>query len=207
MKFLRFLAVGLMMSAAAAFAGTAATGNNVKPTLQVTANVQSAVSLTLSTGTAAVSHCPVAGGSTTDYKMDFGTVDALGVNAGACNKFNPAVPGTDSAIYWSDYQLTPIFTSQTAFSGTTISAWVSTDFNAPHNIFIVRDNSATVPAGAGSFAAMSIAQATPDTVAAAGSVSSGTALTRYIGIAVKPDNGAVLQGAQTATVTFTMTVQ
>jgi hypothetical protein len=32
-------------------------------------------------------------------------------------------------------------------------------------------------------------------------------LNRFIGVAVKPDNGAtVLQGAQSATVTFTMTV-
>jgi hypothetical protein len=47
---------------------------------------------------------------------------------------------------------------------------------------------------------------TADTIGAAGVVS-GTALTRFIGVAVTPVNGAALTGAQTATVTFTLTVQ
>ena len=45
--------------------------------------------------------------------MNFGTVDALGINAGNCNKFAPTTPGTTNAIYWSDYNLNPVFTSQT----------------------------------------------------------------------------------------------
>jgi hypothetical protein len=49
--------------------------------------------------------------------------------------------------------------------------------------------------------------ASADTIGAAGVVS-GTALTRFIGVAVAPVNGAgAVTGAQTATVTFTLTVQ
>jgi len=140
--------------------------------------------------------------------MNFGTVDALGVNPGNCNKFNPATPGTTDAIYWTDYQMLPVYTSfTTTITGTTVTAQVTTDFAAPHNIYIVRDtaNSSTVPAGVGSFSAMGTGSA--DTVGVAGVVS-GTALTRFIGVGVKPTNGAtVLNGAQTATVTFTLTVQ
>jgi hypothetical protein len=207
-KYLMIFAVAMMALSTAAFAATTATNTNtVSPTLQISATIQKAVQLTLSTGTAAVTHCTVtATGGTPDYTMNFGTVDALGVNAGNCNKFNPATPGVDNAIYWTDYNLTPIFTSHTATSGTTITAQVTTNFGVS-NIFIVRDaaNSSTVPASAAAFTALSTA--TTDTIAGPG-VTSGTALTRFIGVAVTPANGATVgQGAQSATVTFTLTVQ
>lgn len=206
-KYLMIFALGMMVLSTAAFAGTTAVNTNtVSPTLQISATIQKAVQLTLSTGTAAVTHCTVtATGGTPDYTMNFGTVDALGINAGNCNKFNPATPGVDNAIYWSDYNVTPIFTSHTAVSGTTITAQVTTNFGVS-NIFIVRDsaNSSTVPATAAAFTALGTA--TADTIAGPG-VTSGTALTRFIGVAVKPDNGATVgQGAESATVTFTLTV-
>jgi hypothetical protein len=192
---------------AAAFAGTQGTNTNtVSPTLQVTANVQKAIRLSLSTGSAAVTHCPVANnGGNPDYTMNFGTVDALGINGGNCNKFAPATPGVSSAIYWSDYNLTPVFTGQSATTST-ITAQVTTDFAAPHNVFVVRDsaNSAAVPASAAAFTAMGTGSA--DTIVT--NPASGTSVTRYIGVAVTPANGAtVLTGAQSATVTFTLTVQ
>ena len=203
------LITSLLAIVPASFGATqAANAASVAPTLNISATIQKAVSLTLATGTAAVSHCTVtpAGGSP-DYTMNFGTVDALAINAGNCNKFAPAVPGTNDAVYWSDYELLPVYTSHQSFSGTTVTAQVTTDFAAPHNIFIVRDsaNSSTVPANAAAMTAMGVASA--DTIGAAGVVS-GTALTRYIGVEVKPTNANnVLQGAQTATVTFTLTVQ
>jgi hypothetical protein len=207
-KYLMIFALGMMALSTAAFAGTTAVNTNtVAPTLQISATIQKAVQLTLSTGTAAVTHCTVtATGGTPDYTMNFGTVDALGINTGNCNKFNPANPGVDNAIYWSDYNVTPIFTSHAAISGTTITAQVTTNFGVS-NIFIVRDsaNSSTVPANAAAFTALGTASA--DTIAGPG-VTSGTALTRFIGVAVKPDNGATVgTGAQSATVTFTLTVQ
>ena len=202
----------LLTMASTSFAATSATNaTTVAPTLQVQVNVQKAVSLTLATGaTGGISHCTVtAAGGNPDYTMNFGTVDALGINAGNCNKFNPATPGTSDAVYWSDYQILPVYTSHKTFAGTTVTAQVTTDFGAPHNIFIVRDsaNSATVPASAAAMTAMGTGSA--DTIGAAGVVS-GTALTRYIGVEVTPANNAVtapLTGAQTATVTFTLTVQ
>lgn len=207
-KYLMIFALGMMALSTAAFAGTTAVNTNtVSPTLQISATIQKAVQLTLSTGTAAVTHCTVtATGGTPDYTMDFGTVDALGINAGNCNKFAPATPGVSNAIYWSDYNVTPIFTSHTATSGSVITAQVTTNFGVS-NIFIVRDsaNSSTVPASAAAFTALGTA--TADTIAGPG-VTSGTALTRFIGVAVKPDNGATVgTGAQSATVTFTLTVQ
>jgi hypothetical protein len=201
------LALGMMALSTGAFASTTATNTNtVSPTLQISATIQSAVQLTLSTGTVAPTHCAVTPGTGTDYAMDFGTVDALGVNAGSCNKFAPTTPGVSNAIYWSDYNLTPVYTSQAASANATITAKVSTDFAAPHNIFVVRDsaNSNAIPASAAAFTALSTGA--PDQIA--GSVVSGTPLTRFIGVAVTPSNAAgVLTGTQSATVTFTLTVQ
>src|SRR5215472_5449336 len=201
--------MAVLIAATAAFAGTQATNTNtVSPTLQVSANVQKAVQLTLSTGTVAAAHCPVAAGSGTDYSMSFGTVDGLGINGGNCNKFAPVTPGVSNAVYWSDYQLTPVFSSQSV-STNTITAQVTTTFggvaNGTSNLIIVRDtaNSATLPASAASFSNMGSASA--DTIAT--NAANGTAITRYVGIAVTPANGAsVLTGAQSATVTFTLTV-
>jgi hypothetical protein len=150
----------------------------------------------------------VAAGSGTDYSMNFGTVDGLGINAGNCNKFAPTTPGVSNAVYWSDYQLTPVFSSQSV-STNTITAQVTTTFggvaNGTTNLIVVRDtlNSATLPTSATSFS--NVGSASADTIAT--NATNGTAITRYIGIAVTPANGAtVLTGSQSATVTFTLTV-
>lgn len=199
------LMLTLLVAAPAAFAGTqGANTNTVAPTLQVSINIQKAVRLTLSTGTAAVTHCAVVNnGGNPDYTMNFGTGDALGINAGNCNLFGPANPGVDSAIYWSDYNLTPVFTNQST-TNNTVTAQVTTNFTAA-NASVVRDsaNSSTVPANAAAFTAMGVASA--DTIAT--NLPSGQATTRFIGVAIAPTNGAgTLTGAQSATVTFTLTV-
>src|SRR5437868_15529620 len=93
-KYFTIFALGMMALSTAAFAGTTAVNTNtVSPTLQISATIQKAVQLTLSTGTAAVTHCAVTATGGTDYAMSFGTVDALGINAGSCNKFAPVTPG------------------------------------------------------------------------------------------------------------------
>ena len=204
----------LLTMASTSFAATqAANAATVSPTLNISATIQKAVSLTLATGaTAGISHCTVtAAGGSPDYTMSFGTVDALAINTGSCNKFAPTSPGTTDAIYWSDYQITPVFTSHQTFGSTTVTAQVTTNFAAPNNLYVVRDtsnsNAATVttPAGVAGFTALSTSSA--DTIGASG-VASGTALTRFIGVGVKPlNNASVSYAAQTATVTFTLTVQ
>src|SRR5215813_12456795 len=180
-KYVMIFALAMMTLSTVAFAGTTAVNTNtVSPTLQISATIQKAVRLTLSTGTAAVTHCAVVNnGGNPDYTMNFGTVDALGINAGNCNLFGPTNPGVDSAIYWSDYNLTPIFTGQST-SNNTITAQVTTNFTAA-NASIVRDsaNSNTVPASAAQFTAMGVASA--DTIAT--NAANATALTRFIGVA------------------------
>jgi len=191
--------------AASAMAGTQNTNTNtVSPTLQITVNVQSAIRLTLATGTSAAAHCTVtAAGGAPDYSMNFGTVDALGINSPSCGTVS-ADP-TSGAIYWSDYNLTPSFANESA-SNNTIKAQVTTNFAANSPASIVRDsaNSNTVPTQFSDFTAISTGSA--DTIAT--NATNGIALTRFIGVKVAPTNGAsVVTGSQNATVTFTLTVQ
>lgn len=194
----------LLTMASCMFGATQATNTNaVSPTLALSASIVDAVQLTLTQGTSGTA-CAFSAGSGTDYQMSFGTVDALAINNGSCGqKYTPAQTGAD-AVYYTDYQLNPVFTSQSSTSNPTIKAYVSTNF-ANSNIKIVRDtaNSAAAPAGNG-FTAMSTSSSSPDTLASA--VATGTPLTRYIGVDIAPTNGASLTGAQSATVTFTLTV-
>jgi len=137
-----------------------------------------------------------------DYSMNFGTVDALAINAPACgNKFAPTTPGVTSAVYYSDYKLTPIFTSQLV-STNTLTAYVSSNF-AKANLSIVQDNA--LPALITDLTAMSTVVGAQTNVAT--NATSGTALTRYLGVSIAPTNGAALTGADAATITYTLTVQ
>jgi hypothetical protein len=211
-KYFTIFALGMMALSTAAFAGTVASNTNtVSPTLQISATVQSAVQLTLSTGTSTAKHCAVTTGAPgTDYAMSFGTVDALAISAGGCNSIAPTQPGVTNAIYWSDYNLTPVFTSQAATTNPTITARVTTDFGgATRSLTIVRDVAETgaVPAAFTDFVAMPTA--TQDPIASgATAVKSGTAITRFIGVSVSPTSGTGIPTTpQTATVTFTLTVQ
>lgn len=210
------LAVGLLGLSTVAFAATQGVNTNtVSPTLAVSATIQKAVQLTLSTGTTAgINHCAVvAAGGSPDYTMNFGNVDALAINAGGCNKFAPTTPGTTNAIYWTDYNLTPLYTSQAATNASTITAYVSTNFVGP-NISVVRTvvaDQSTVPANSAAFTNMSTSAAGQDTIATAADMTgtgNGGTMTRFIGVGIAPTNGAAnLTGLQTATVTFTMTIQ
>ncbi len=95
-KYFTIFALGMMALSTAAFAGTTATNTNtVSPTLQISATVQCSCSVDAEHGhrrsDALRGHCQT--GGTPDYTMNFGTVDALGINNGNCNKFAPTTPG------------------------------------------------------------------------------------------------------------------
>lgn len=191
-------AVALVLGAVNASAATQATGvNTVSPTLVVNVTVNKAVSLTLATGTG----CTINAGGGGDYNVNLGTVDALAITAPACgSSFAPTTPGTTNAAYYTDYTVTPIFTSQSV-STNTISAYVSSNF-AKTNLSIVQSNAA--PATIAGLTAMSTNVAAQTNVAT--NATSATPITRYVGVSVAPTNGAALTGADSATITYTLTV-
>ncbi len=185
-----------ILTALPAFASTnAANTNTVSPALVVSVTVQKAISLTLATGTG----CTVSAGS--DYSISLGTVDALGISNGSCgSKFAPATPGTSNAAYYTDYKVTPIFTSQSVATNT-LTAYVSSTFSKA-NLSIVKSDIA--PAAVTDLTAMSTASGSQTTVAT--NATSGAPITRYIGVSVDPTNGAGLTGGDSATITYTLTV-
>ena len=189
----------LALAAVPAFGATqAANTNTISPTLKVNVTVQDAIQLTLAAGAG----CAVTTGSGTDYSMNFGNVDALGINAPTCgSQFAPTTPGTTNAAYYTDYKLTPIFTSQ-AVSTNTLKAYVSTNFSKA-NLSVVYATS--VPATIAGLSAMGTTPATANTLAT--NATSGTALTQYLGVEIAPTNGAPLTGADSAIITYTLTVQ
>jgi len=192
-------AMAMTLSTVQAFAATQATNTNtISPTLVVNVTVQKAVRLTLATGTT----CTVNAGGSGDYNINLGNVDALAIQAPACgNSFAPTTPGTTNAAYYSDYTITPIFTSQSV-STNTIDAYVSSNF-AKANLTVVQANA--LPASIAGLTAMSTSVAAQTSVAT--NALSGTALTRYVGVEIAPSNGPGLTGADAATITYTLTVQ
>jgi hypothetical protein len=196
------LLAGLGLSPAAFAATDAVNASSVSPTMQVTVTVQKAIRLTLSQGSSA-SACAVTTAS--DFSMNFGNVDALGINTPTCgSKFDPATPGTSAAAFYTDYKLTPVFTNQSSTSAT-ISAYVSTNFATLGNVLaVVQANSA--PANIGALSATSTNSGSPTSIGTG--LASGTAITRYIGVTVQPTNSgsATVAGSDAATITYTMTV-
>jgi len=193
------LASILLLAAMPAFATTQATNTNtISPTLKVSVTVQSAIQLTLSTG----GGCTINTGGGGDFSMSFGNVDALGINAPSCgSQFAPTTPGVSNAFYYTPYNITPIFTSQ-AVSTNTLNAYVSTNF-AKANLTVVQSNSA--PATSAALTAMSTSSASPTSVGT--NLASATAVTRYLGVSIAPTNAAGLTGADSAIITYTLTVQ
>jgi hypothetical protein len=186
------LLVAVMLFSVAGFAATSATGTNtVSPTMKVNVTVQNAVELTLSNG-ASGSHCVISAGAPEDYQINFGNVNGLGVGTPTCGTVSTN-PGVD-ATYVTDYQLTPSFSG---FSGTTASIAIgATAFSNPGTLTLKEG------AAAGSVAAVPVAPAV-----VLNNATSGTPITRYLGVTVKNQNGAgAFTGADSSVVTFTLTV-
>src|SRR5262249_2070677 len=116
----------------------------------------------------------------------------------------PTTPGTTPSAYYTDYKLTPIFTNQSATSGT-ITAYVSSNFATLSNVLtVVQSNSA--PGSIASLTAMSTASGSPTSLGTG--LASGTAITRYLGVTVAPTSSgsATVSGSDSATITYTLTV-
>ena len=192
------LAAILILAAMPAFASTQATNTNtISPTLKVSVTVQSAIALTLGTA----GGCAIAAGGGADYSMSFGNVDALGINVAACgSQFAPTTPGVTNAAYYTPYSLTPVFTSQSV-STNTLKAYVLTNFTKA-NLSVVFATSA--PATIAGLTAMGTTAGTANTLVT--NAVSGTALTQYLGVEIDPSNGGSLTGADSAIITYTLTV-
>ena len=202
--------VTLLTMASTCLAATQASpGTSIAPTMQISATVQTAIRLTLAASTGCAFSAPTGG---QDFAMNFGTVDALAINPGACagagaGKYAPTNPGvTDDAIYYSNYTITPAFTSQAQSTGT-VAVYVSSNFAANDSLTVVHGGTSAALPAQGAFAAMGVGAINSSNIVT--SAASGTGVTRWIGVEVAHTNGATVAGvgaSQSATVTYTLTV-
>jgi len=189
MKALLGMLVVLLLSSTG-LAATSATGTStVAPTLAISVNVQSAVELTLATGATGPTPCTI--NTASDYSMDFGNVNGLGVGTPTCGTVT-SVTGSD-ATYATSYQLTPRFSGQ---SSATASVVLTAPAFANPTILTLKEGAAT-----GTLVAVPSA---PGPAQITG-LASGTAVERYLGVTVSNVSPG-FAGADATTVTFSMTV-
>jgi hypothetical protein len=108
----------------------------------------------------------------------------------------------NGALYTTPYLIKPTFSGFNTTSGTTISTYVSTDF--VHSTILKLYDSGSSGSGYG---AISKNSGSPTQIT--NSVTSGSSITRYLGLFVGNNNapGIVTGSPETATLTYTITVQ
>lgn len=187
---------GIDNSAVVTFTMTDNATNHVDATATWTFNgtpnqtVQDAVQFTLGTATGGLTVT-----TATDYSINFGTVNGLGIGPGAGLTTVAAGGGT---IYSTPYMINPAFSD---FSSTTatIKAAVSTNFAHPT---ILKLEDAAVSAGPYTAISTTVASPTVFTTTAA----DRSTITRFLGLFVSLNNSAPFTGSDNATLTFTITV-
>lgn len=170
--------------------------------LTISDTQQTALSLQLATGSAGPgTPCTVGAGAGTDFSINFGNVNGLGVGTPTCG--GVVATTASAATYATSYQLTPSyadFSSTTATVSLTSSGFVnSTTLTLLEGSAATTASLTTIPvSGTGHSIAVT---------------SSGTAIGRFLGIKVASTNGsgsfpgtAGASGSDSATLTFTMTV-
>jgi hypothetical protein len=152
-------------------------------------SVQTALRLSLAT---APGGRTVATGS--DFTLNYGTVNALGIGAAAGLS---VISVSGGSSYSSPFYLQPTFSSFSSTTGS-LRAYVSTDFIHPSQLEL-RDSS-----DGATFSPLSKSSTTPTALTSA---ASGANVTRYLGLFVSNANGAgVFTGSDNATVTFTLVI-
>ncbi len=159
--------------------------------------IQEAVQLQLAT---APSGLAISAGGTTDYATNFGTVNGLGIGPGAgLTVVTGQAPG--GVIYSTPYLIEPAFSGFSSFSNTKITVYVSTDFVHPAVLKLYDSQSQL-----SGYNAISKNSGSPTQIT--GNASNGTNITEYLGLFVSNMSGAgSFQGADKATLTYTITVQ
>jgi len=158
-------------------------------TLNLSTSVQTAVQLTL----ASAGGASIAAGS--DYALNFGNVNGLGI--GPSSGLSVTTSGTQ-ALYRTPYSLLPYFWGFSASSGT-LTARVSTDFAHPA-VLSLQESPDSV-----TFVPISKTIGSPTTLTT--SATSGSTVTRYLGLAVNGLNGAsAFAGTDNAVIQFTLVV-
>ncbi len=188
--------VALVFCWVPAQASTVATGTNtVAPTMKVSVTVQTVVELTLSTGT---SGCTISAGSGSDYQMSFGNVNGLGVGTPSCGELFATT--ASNATYATTYNLVASFSGFGTLTGPSV---VVTTSGFTHSSALTLSEG---PYSAGTYGPFTTIPASGSAVTIS-TATSGATVNRALAVTVSNANGASgFSGADSATVTFTLTV-
>jgi len=169
--------------------------NSVIDTTTLTLNsntVQDAVQFQLGTAVSGLTVTPAS-----DYSMNFGNVNALGIGPSAGLTTSAQAGGI---IYSTPYNLLPVFSD---FSSTTARDKVCVSTTFTHSAILQLEDSSTGSSGTFS----NISTACGAATSLMGSAANRSTITRYLGLFVSNVNGATaFNGTDTATLTYTLTV-
>ena len=195
------LVVFVAICAGTVFGATsgAATGT-LATTLNVSLNVQTGLQLAIATGTGGLgTPCTIGAGGGGDFNINLGNVNGLGLGTPACGGIQAVT--ASNATYATNYLVTPSYSGFTS-SSATISLTAPAFTHASTLTLVEGDTSASMTGVPSSGTTHQIAV-----------VTSGTGISRALGVTVSNGNGgsafpgtAATSGADSTLLTFSMTV-
>ncbi|HEV2913744.1 MAG TPA: hypothetical protein VGX92_10740 [Pyrinomonadaceae bacterium] len=187
------LRFGVLLAALFAFGGAAyaqgpvINGSSTTSELEMSATVQTAVQLNISTGAGGAT---VSGSNSTGlFSVSFGNVNGLGLGTPAAGV--SVVANGSGALYKTPINLTPIYSGFT-----TETATIEVEQDAAGDTALAREGNSSISS------ASTVSTSTPASVASGGA--SGSAIERYVGMYVSRSEAA---GAKSATLIYTITVE
>jgi hypothetical protein len=182
-----FSAIVFATAGIAAAQGPVFNSSSTTSELEMSATVQTAVQLNISTGTGGAT---VSGSDATGlYSISFGNVNGLGLGTPAAGV--SVVADGSGALYKTPINLTPVYSGFT-----TETATIEVEQDASGDTVLAREGNASISA------ASTVSTSTPATVA--NGAASGVAIERYVGMYVNRTEAA---GAKSATLIYTVTVE
>ncbi|MET0621339.1 MAG: hypothetical protein ABW250_00015 [Pyrinomonadaceae bacterium] len=155
--------------------------------LEMSATVQTAVQLNISTGSGGAT---VSGSNSTGlFSLSFGNINGLGVGTPAAGV--TVVADASGALYKTPINLTPLYSGFT-----TETATIEVEQDAAGDTALAREGNSSISA------ASTVSTSTPASVASGGA--SGVAVERYVGMYAARTESA---GAKSATLIYTITVE
>ena len=185
---LMLLSAAMFVFAGSAYAqGPALDSATTTSELEMSATVQTAVRLNISTGAGGAT---VSGSNATGlFSLSFGNVNGLGIGTPAAGV--SIVADASGTLYKTPINLTPVYSGFT-----TETATIEVEQDAAGDTAVAREGNSSISASS------TVSTSTPASVATGGA--SGVAIERYVGVYVSRSETA---GAKSATLIYTITVE
>lgn len=188
--FCQFTSAAFLLGLCATFAsaqGPVANASTTTSELEMSATVQTAVQLNISTGSGGAT---VSGSNSTGlFSVSFGNINGLGLGAPAAGV--SVVSDASGALYKTPINITPVYSGFTSETAT-----IEVEQDAGGDTALAREGDSSISAGS------TVSASTPASVASG--AASGVAIERYVGMYAARNEAA---GAKSATLIYTVTVE